>query len=281
MRARIARRKAYNLIFVTGCFVATAIAVGFLGLILWSLIDKGLPGVNLHLFAADTMSTGSNGGLRNAFVGSGLMLAVAMAISVVVGVLAGTWLSEYSRNSIYGHIVRFLNDVLLSAPSILIGLAVYGLMVATHVPGYSGLAGSVALAMIATPVVTRTTEDILALQSTALREAGSALGTPQWLVVRRIVWRAAGGGLLTGTLLAFARISGETAPLLFTSFGNNFFSANMLRPIASVTQFIYNDALSSFDDLVQTAWAGALVVAMVVLVVNVLGRVIAQRSYRS
>jgi phosphate transport system permease protein len=269
-------------VFITSCAIATVIAVGALALIMWSLVEKGLPGLNAHLFLADTKSscegdsTCMPGGLRNAFVGSGLMLLAAMVISIFIGVLAGTWLSEFGGNSPYGHVIRFLNDVLLSAPSILVGLAVYQLMVAPHLPGFSGIAGSVALAILAAPVVTRTTEDILALQPGPLREAGSALGTPQWLVVRKIIWRSAGGGLFTGGLLAFARISGETAPLLFTSFGNNFFSLNMLKPIASVPQFIFNDALSPYPDLIQIAWAGALVMAGVVLVINVLGRIIAR-----
>jgi phosphate transport system permease protein len=275
MIARVVRRRLYNALFVLGCCVATAIAVVALALILWSLVQKGLPGIDANLFLTDTKSAGSNGGLRNAFVGSGLMLALAMVIALFVGILAGTWLSEFGGRSTYGHLIRFLNDVLLSAPSILIGLAVYELLVAPF-HGFSGVAGAVALAILATPVVTRTTEDILALQSSALREAGSALGTPQWLVVRKIVWRAAGGGLLTGGLLAFARISGETAPLLFTSLGNNFFSLNMFKPMASLPTVIFNNALSPYDDLVQVAWAGALVIAMAVLLVNVIGRVIAR-----
>jgi phosphate transport system permease protein len=282
MFSRVARRKIYNVIFVAGCAVATTIAVGMLALILWSLVEKGAGGVNAHLFLADTKSSCEGdptcvpGGLRNAFVGSGLMLVVAMAIALSVGIMAGTWLSEFGGRSTYGHLIRFLNDVLLSAPSILVGLAIYQLLVAPHLPGYSGLAGAVALAVLAAPVVTRTTEDILALQPGPLREAGSALGTPQWLVVRKIIWRSAGGGLLTGGLLAFARISGETAPLLFTAFGNPNLSLNVLKPIASAPQVIYEGAMSPYPDLNQIAWAGALVMAGVILAVNVIGRIVAR-----
>ena len=285
MMSRVARRKAYNAIFVVACFVATGIAIGALALILYSLIEKGAPGINATLFLVDTRSpcdaadtTCIHGGLRNAFVGSALMLAVAMLIALSVGILAGTWLSEYGGETPYGHVVRFLNDVLLSAPSILVGVAIWQLLVKPWT--FSGWAGSVALAVLAAPVVTRTTEDILQLQSSALREAGSALGTPHWQVVRKIVWRAAGGGLATGGLLAFARISGETAPLLVTAGGNNFFSLNMSGWMANVPQVIFNNAENAFPDLVQIAWAGSLVMALVVLAVNIIGRIIAREQRR-
>jgi phosphate transport system permease protein len=277
---RVARRKAYNVVFIALCVLATVVAVGALALILTALLQKGVPGLDANLFLVDTKAPGEHGGLRNAFVGSAMMLAAAMVIAVIVGVLAGTWLSEYGGETPYGHFIRFLNDVLLSAPSILVGVAVWELLV-RPVGGFSGWAGAVALAALAAPVVTRTTEDILAMQSGALREAGSALGTPQWQVVRKIVWRAAGGGLLTGALLAFARISGETAPLLFTSLGNNFPSWDMGQPLASVPTIIFNNAESPFEDLVQVAWAGALVMSLVVLAVNILGRIIAREHRRS
>lgn len=279
MMSRVARRKAYNAIFVTACVVATAIAIGALALILWSLIEKGAPGLNANLFLVDTKSPGEHGGLRNAFIGSAEMLAVAMLIALVIGILAGTWLSEFGGETPYGHAIRFLNDVLLSAPSILVGVAVWELLVKPWT--FSGWAGAVSLAILAAPVVTRTTEDILALQPHALREAGSALGTPHWQVVRKIIWRAAGGGLLTGGLLAFARISGETAPLLVTAGGNNFLTLNMNDWMANVPQVIFNNAENAFEDLVQTAWAGALVMALVVLAVNIIGRIIAREARRS
>ncbi|HEY3813530.1 MAG TPA: phosphate ABC transporter permease PstA [Caulobacteraceae bacterium] len=283
---RVARRKVYNVVFVACCGVATIIAIGALVLILISLLQKGVPGLDANLFLSDTKSSCGDdtscvpGGLRNAFVGSAMMLAAAMLMSISVGMLAGTWLSEYGGETRYGHLIRFLNDVLLSAPSILVGVAVWELLVKPF-GGFSGWAGAVALAALAAPVVTRTTEDILAMQASSLREAGSALGTPKWQVVRKIVWRAAGGGLLTGALLAFARISGETAPLLFTALGNNFFSLDMNHPMASVPAVIFNDAENAFPDLVQIAWAGALVMSLVVLAVNVIGRILAREPRRS
>ncbi len=281
------RRQIYNAIFVGLCAIAAAAAIIALSLILWSLFERGAAGFDLTLFTRDTHSPveandlKNMGGLRNAIVGSVVMLGIAMVLSLVVGILAGTWLAEFGGNSRYGHAVRFLNDVLLTAPSILIGVFVYQIMVKPQLPGFSGLAGAVALALLATPVVTRTTEDILLLQSQALREAGSALGTPNWIVVRQIVWRSAGGGLLTGGLLGFARISGETAPLIFTAFGNPSLSWDMLHPMSSVPQVIFQYALSPYDDWIRVAWAGALLMAVVVLAVNIIGRIIAREPRRS
>jgi len=206
-----------------------------------------------------------------------MMCAMAMAIAIIVGILAGTWLAEYGGHTRYGAVVRFLNDVLLSAPSILVGLFVYELLVRPF-EGFSGYAGAVALAFLATPIVTRTTEDILNLQSHALREAGIALGTPKWLVTRKIIWRAAGAGLLTGGLLGFARISGETAPLLFTALNNQFFSADMTKPMASLPAVIFQFALSAYDDWRRLAWAGALIIAVVVLSINIIVRFIAREK---
>jgi phosphate transport system permease protein len=285
---RTARRKIYNAVFVALCVAATAIALLALSLILWSLLVKGVDAFNLHLFTHDTHSPlveGENpdelSGLRNSIVGSAVMLAIAMLIALAVGILAGTWLAEFGGDSKYGHAVRFLNDVLLTAPSILIGLFVYQIMVQTHVPGFSGLAGAVALAILAVPVVARTTEDILSLQAQSLREAGSALGTPKWIVVRKIIWRAAGGGLLTGGLLAFARISGETAPLLFTAFGNPNLTWNPLDKMSSVPQIIFQYALAPAEDWNRIAWAGALLMAGVVLIINIIGRIVAREPRRS
>jgi phosphate transport system permease protein len=207
------------------------------------------------------------------------MCAAAMIISLAVGILAGTWLAEYGQTTKYGQVVRFLNDVLISAPSILIGLFVYELLVVPF-GGFSGYAGAVALAFLATPIVVRTTEDILTLQPNTLREAGMALGAPKSLVIRKVIWRAAGAGLLTGALLGFARISGETAPLLFTSLGNQFFSVNMQKPMASLPTTIFQFALSAYDDWQRLAWVGALLIAAAVLTVNIIGRVIARERHR-
>jgi phosphate transport system permease protein len=276
----IARRKAANVVFVGFCWLATAIALAALILILWSLVKEGIGGMNLKVFTMDTPAPGSVGGLRNAIVGSVIMCAIAMLIAVCVGVLAGTYLAEYAGDGAYGKVVRFVNDVLLSAPSILIGLFVYELLVKPF-HGFSGFAGAVALAFLATPVIVRTTEDVLKLQPAALREAGVALGSPLASTVRRILWRAGRTGILTGGLLAFARISGETAPLLFTALNNQFFSLNMTKPMANLPSVIFNFALSAYDDWRRLAWAGAVVIAFAVLSVNIIARTLARESRQS
>jgi len=276
---RALRRKLANTIFVSLCLLGTAVAIGALALILWSLVKQGIGGMNPLIFTMDTPAAGSPGGLRNAIVGSILMCGVAMIIAIVVGILAGTWLAEIGGDTPYGHVVRFLNDVLLSAPSILIGLFVYQVLVSGSpiaLGHFSGWAGAVALAILATPIVTRTTEDILNLQPNALREAGMALGASQFTTIRTIIWKAAGAGLLTGGLLGFARISGETAPLLFTALGNQFFTANLNEAMESLPHAMYNFALTPYEDLNKLAWAGALLVAIAVLGVNILGRWLAR-----
>lgn len=274
MTARARRRSIINTIFVTACGLTAVIALGALALIGWSLLTKGIGGINGDLFTMSQPAPGSRGGLLNAITGSVILCLLAMVFAVVIGVLAGTWLSEYGGRTKLGHVVRFLNDVLLSAPSILIGLFVYELLVRNVVGHFSALAGSVALAILAVPIVTRTTEDILLLQPAALREAGMALGATRAFVVRKIVWRSAATGLLTAGLLGFARISGETAPLLFTSLGNQFFSVKLLQPIASLPTTIFQFALSAYEDWQRLAWAGALLIAASVLAINIAGRAI-------
>jgi phosphate transport system permease protein len=276
----IAQRKAANAAFIVFCWAATAVALAALAAILYSLIKNGLGGLDLNIFLKDTPAPGSVGGLRNAIVGSIMLCAMAMLIAVVVGVLAGTWLAEYAGDSAYGKVVRFVNDVLLSAPSILIGLFVYEILV-KPLHGFSGFAGAVALALLAVPVVTRTTEDVIKLQPSALREAGVALGSPLASTIRRILWRAAQTGILTGGLLAFARISGETAPLLFTALNNQFFSWDMRRPMANLPSVIFNFALSAYDDWRRLAWAGAVLIAFAVLSVNIIARTLAREDRRS
>ena len=276
----IARRKAVNAFFVVLCWIAAAIALAMLAAILFSLNKEGSAGMNLQIFTMDTPAAGSVGGLRNAIVGSIMMCAIAMVLAVVVGILAGTWLAEYAVDSAYGKVVRFVNDVLLSAPSILIGLFVYGILVKPF-HGFSGFAGSVALALLAAPVVTRTTEDVLKLQPPALREAGVALGSPLASTIQRVLWRSAQTGILTGALLAFARISGETAPLLFTALNNQFFSWNMSKPMANLPTVIFNFALTAYDDLRRLAWAGAMVIALAVLAVNIIARTLARENRQS
>jgi phosphate transport system permease protein len=277
---KLARRRATDIAFKVFCVFVTALALTALAAILWSLISQGLGGLNLHVFTMSTPAPGSQGGLANAIVGSIAMCALAMVLALTVGVLAGTWLAEYGGRSAYGGVIRFLNDVLLSAPSILVGLFVYEILVAPF-HTFSGLAGAVALAMLAVPLIVRTTEDVLLLQAATLREAGVALGAPLSFVIRTILWRSARSGLLTGGLLAFARISGETAPLLFTALNNQFFSLDLRHPTANLPVVIFNFALSAYDDWRRLAWAGALLIAATVLAVTVVARIVAQEQKRS
>ncbi len=274
---RHTRRKLANHVFVALTTGATLFAIGALFLILYSLVVNGLGGLNLHVFTLDQPPPGELGGLRNAVLGSVIICVLAMILAVIVGILAGTWLAEYGDGSKLAVVVRFLNDVLLSAPSILVGLFVYEVMVRPF-QGFSALSGAVALAFLATPVVTRTTEDILRLQANALREAGMALGASKGHVIRAVIWRASRPGLMTGALLGFARISGETAPLLFTSLGNPFLSFDLTQPMATLPTTIFQFALSAYDDWRSLAWAGALLIAGAVLSVNILGRVLTRGS---
>ena len=276
---RALRRKITNQIFVILCGFATLVALAFLVGILWSLLIKGFGGLDSKIFTMTQPAPGSPGGLLNGIIGSFMMCAVAMVMAIVVGVLAGTWLAEYGGKTKYGQIVRFLNDVLLSAPSILIGLYVYELLVKPF-HGFSGYAGSVALALLAVPIVTRTTEDMLTLQPNTLREAGMALGAGRGFVIRSIIWKAAGTGLVTGGLLGFARISGETAPLLFTSLGNQFVNYNMAKPMGSLPTTMFQFALSAYDDWQRLAWVAALLIAFAVLAINIVGRMLARETHR-
>jgi phosphate transport system permease protein len=274
--------------FLAFCWLASALALVFLAAILWSLIEKGLGGflrpdghgLDANIFTKSTPAAGSVGGLLNAILGSIMICVVAMVGAVLIGVLAGTWLSEFAGQSHYGKVIRFLNDVLLSAPSILVGLFIWELLV-RPMRGFSGFAGSVALALIAAPVITRTTEDVLRLQPTALREASVALGAPVWRTILSVIWKSAQGGMLTGSLLAFARISGETAPLLFTALNNQFLSLDLTKPTANLPVVIFNFALSAYDDLRRLAWAAALLTAATVLTVTVVARIFAREPRRS
>lgn len=278
--AKIARRRVADLGFKAFCWLVTAAALAALATILWSLVSQGVGGLGLDLFTLSTPAPGSRGGLANAVAGSVMMCIMAMVMALAVGILAGTWLAEYGGRSAYASVVRFLNDVLLSAPSILVGLFVYEIVVAP-LKGFSGFAGSVALALLAVPVITRTTEDVLQLQAATLREAGVALGAPLSFVIRKVLWRSASSGLLTGALLAFARISGETAPLLFTALNNQFFSLDLRHPTANLPVVIFNFALSAYDDWRQLAWSGALLIAATVLTVTVVARIVAKEQRRS
>ncbi|HEX3699552.1 MAG TPA: phosphate ABC transporter permease PstA [Phenylobacterium sp.] len=276
---RLARRVA-DYAFLGFCWAATAVALIALVAILWSLLSQGLGGLNLKVFTMSTPAPGSQGGLLNAILGSLMMCALAMAGAVAVGVLAGTWLSEYAKESRYGDVVRFMNDVLLSAPSILVGLFVYQLAV-RPMHGFSGYAGALALALLAIPVIVRTTEDVLRLQPTALREASVALGAPAWRTILSVIWKSARGGMLTGALLAFARISGETAPLLFTALNNQFLNLDLAHPTANLPVVIFNFALSAQDNWRRLAWVGALLIAAAVLAVTILARLSTREPKRS
>jgi phosphate transport system permease protein len=276
----VATRRLGNLLFVGFCVLVTVIALTALALILYSLVIQGLGGLNLDIFTKSTPAAGSPGGLINAIVGSILMCTLGMIIALTIGILGGTWLAEYAGESRYGSVIRFLNDVLLSAPSILIGLFVYEILVFPF-KTFSGLAGGVGLALLAAPVITRTTEDVLKLQPIAMRESGVALGAPVWHVIRTILWRGSTSGILTGALLAFARISGETAPLLFTALNNQFFSWDMTHPMASLPVVIFQDALTPYSDLNRLAWAGALLIAVSVLAVTIIARAFSQEPRRS
>ena len=279
-RSLILRRKVANWLFVTFSVLVTVIAVSALAAILWTLLSKGVGGLNLDVFLKATPAPNSRGGLANAILGSIGMCVAAMVMATVIGLLAGTWLAEYGQRSRYGAVVRFMNDVLLSAPSILVGLFVYEILVAPF-HSFSAIAGAAALALLAAPVITRTTEDVMSLQPSTLREAGVALGAHFGLVVREVLWRASRNGLITAVLLAFARVSGETAPLLFTALNNQFFSFNPLKPTANLPVVIFNFALSPYDDWRQLAWAGALLIAATVLAVTIVARIVAQEQRRS
>ena len=274
------RRKVTNAVFTGFCVVVTGLALIALAAILWTLISKGAGGFNLAVFTQATPAPHSKGGLANAIIGSVMMCTLGMILAVVIGVLAGTWLAEFGQNSRYGSVVRFLNDVLLSAPSILVGLFVYEMLVAPF-HTFSALAGAVALALLAAPVITRTTEDVLALQPSLLRESGVGLGAPLALVIREILWRSARGGILTGALLAFARITGETAPLLFTALNNQFFELNPTKPMANLPVVIFQYALSPYDDWQRLAWVGALLIAITVLSVTIIARFVTRAQNRS
>jgi len=267
-RRRIVNR--FNL-FMSLC--AMAFGMLFLLWILWELFAQGVAALSPALFTQTTPPPGSAGGLANAIYGSVVIVAVATLISTPIGILAGIYLAEYGKTGRIAVATRFINDILLSAPSIVIGLFVYTVYVA-QVGHFSGWAGSAALALIAIPVVVRTTENMLHLVPASLREAAVALGAPMWKVILRVTLRAVRGGVVTGVLLAVARISGETAPLLFTALNNQFWSADMNAPTANLPVVIFQFAMSPFDDWKALAWAAALLITLTVLVINILARTV-------
>jgi phosphate transport system permease protein len=272
-RALSRRRHRTNLIVKALCILATLIGLALLTSILITLLWRGLGGLSLNVFISTTKPPGSNGGLLNAIVGTVIQTAVGTAIGTPIGLMVGTYLAEYSQGSRIADVVRFVSDVLLSAPSILIGLFVYELIV-VPMGGFSGIAGSLALAVLVIPIVVRTTEDMLRLIPATLREAAVGLGAPKWKMITLVCYRAAKDGIVTGVLLAIARIAGETAPLLFTSLGNLNWSINMAQPMASLPVTIYQYAGSAFDDWVQLAWVAALIITVGVLAINIIARVV-------
>jgi phosphate transport system permease protein len=265
------RRKRKNGVMMALCVIAAGIGLAWLALILGALIYKGVSGISPSVFTEMTPPPGDAGGLLNAIYGSIVMTVIGIVVGTPIGVLAGTYMAEYGRFSKLTTVVRFINDILLSAPSIIIGLFVYELMV-RPMGHFSAIAGAVALSILVIPVVVRTTEDMLNLVPNALREAGTAIGAPRWVVIRSVAYRAALSGMVTGILLAIARISGETAPLLFTALNNQFWSSNLNAPMASLPVTIFQFALSPYEEWQQLAWTGALIITLTVLGLSVIAR---------
>jgi phosphate transport system permease protein len=278
--SRYARRRAVNLIYLALSMAATAAGLIFLFLVLWALLRNGIPALRPELFSQATPPPGSDGGLANAIFGSLVMTAVATLVGTPIGILTGTYLAEYGQRGWLAPVVRFVNDILLSAPSIIVGLFVYQIVV-TRMGHFSAWAGSIALAIIVVPVVIRTTEDMLVLVPGSLREAAAALGTPRWRVTVHVIYRAALQGMLTGVMLAVARIAGETAPLLFTALNNQFWNTDMNGPMANLPVVIFQFALSPYDDWQRLAWGGAMLITLTILVLNILARFLTGWSTRT
>ena len=274
MNKLYAARRRRNQIAMGLSLAATVIGLGWLVLILGALLWEGFSGLSVAVFTEMTPPPGAAGGLLNPIVGSLILTVLAVLIGTPIGILAGTYMAEYGRYDRLTFIVRFINDILLSAPSIVVGLFIYEVMVAP-MGHFSGLAGAVALAVIVIPVVVRTTEDMLLLVPDPLREAATALGTPRAVVIRRVCYRAARAGMLTGVLLAVARISGETAPLLFTALNNQFWSLDLNAPVSSLPVVIFQFALSPYSDWQKLAWTGALIITLAVLALSIIARALA------
>ena len=274
MNAIYSSRKRKNVIVRALCYAAAVFGLSFLGLILFTLFWNGLAGLGLSVFTEMTPPPGRNsGGLANALAGSLVITIIGVAIGAPLGMLAGTYLAEYGRHEKLTTVIRFINDILLSAPSIVIGLFVY-VAIVLPMGGFSGFAGSLALAVIVIPVVVRTTEDMLLLVPNPLREAAAALGMPRSLVIKRVAYRAARAGLITGVLLATARVAGETAPLLFTALNNQFWNLDMTGPVANLPVTINNFVQSPYEFWRQLAWTGALIITLSVLALNIAARVL-------
>jgi phosphate transport system permease protein len=268
------RRRMSNWVVIGLSMLATAFGLLWLVMVLGTLLVNGISAITPSLFAQMTPPPGSSGGLLNAIAGSLIMTLIATLVGTPTGILAGTFLAEYAHDSRLGEVVRFINDILLSAPSIIIGLFVYEVMV-VHMGHFSAWAGAMALAIIMIPVVVRTTEDMLSLLPKELREAATAIGMPRAYVIGHIAYRAARAGIITGVLLAIARVSGETAPLLFTALNNQFFSTDLNAPIASLPAVIYQFASSPYEDWQRLAWIGALIITTAVLALSITARALA------
>ncbi|MBP6056824.1 MAG: phosphate ABC transporter permease PstA [Nitrosomonas sp.] len=265
------RRRIINAMNLAFSVLAMVFGLFWLSWILLTLLDKGLGSISLDLFTQMTPSPGDTGGLLNAIAGSLMMVTLATLIGTPIGIMAGTYLAEFDQRGWLASTTRFINDILLSAPSIVIGLFIYTVYVA-KVGHFSGWAGALALSLIVIPVVVRTTEDMLRLIPDSLREAAAALGAPQWKVVTLVTWRASKVGIMTGILLAIARISGETAPLLFTALNNQFWSADMNQPMANLPVVIFQFAMSPYESWQELAWTGALLITLSVLGLNIAAR---------
>jgi phosphate transport system permease protein len=274
------RRRIINSIGLGVSVLAMLFGLFWLGWILWTLLEHGLPGLGMHVFTQTTPPPGSSGGLINAIYGSVMMVISATFIGTPIGILAGTYLAEFGQRGWLAPVTRFINDVLLSAPSIVIGLFVYEVYV-VKIGHFSGWGGTLALSILVIPVVIRTTENMLRLIPNSLREAAAALGTPQWKIINFVTLRAARAGILTGVLLAVARISGETAPLLFTALNNQFWSTNMNQPMANLPVVIFQFAMSPYADWQSLAWAGALLITMSVLTLNIVARILFRQNPNS
>lgn len=276
-RALYLRRRMANTIFITLSLSAAIFGLIWLGFILETLLSNGIAALGPHLFTEATPPPGEEGGLSNAIVGSLIMTIGAVVIGTPIGIYAGTYLAEYARYGRLSFVVRFVNDILLSAPSIVLGLFIYELVV-RPMGHFSAFAGTLALAVIVIPVVVRTTENMLLLVPNGLREAAAALGAPQSFVIKLVTWKAAQAGMITGVLLAVARISGETAPLLFTALGNNSMSTDVTGPMASLPAVIFQYAISPYEDWHDLAWAGALLVTGTVLTLSIIARLLEKKQ---
>ena len=272
------RRRITNVLAVLMACATALFGLFFLGWILWTLVAKGIGGINWDLFTRMTPPPMEDGGLANAFFGSMVMCVLAIAIGTPMGIAAGTWLAEYGNARKAGTVVRFVNDILLSAPSIVLGLFIYTLYVMQTGGNFSAFAGALSLAFIVLPVVIRTTDEMLRLVPVQMREAALSLGIPQWKVTVQVLYRSASAGIVTGVLLALARISGETAPLLFTAFGNQYWSMNIFQPMASVPVVMNQFAASPYESWQVLAWAGALVLTVFVLLVSLGARALLLRN---